>query len=166
MPLKTFNRNPTQSGLRSLWRAVVSVTVYPAESSQSSETEIYWRACDGPSCPRRSVLPCRREVQRVVLSTQFVRILSVLERHTLDGPSWDPSTQTVITRNKIYCPKRLTGRYNRYQFTHRSSPDDQKKENKGDSSTGRFYHCTLMDAISLDLNLRTSLSKMATGSSS
>ena len=28
-----------------------------------------------------------------------------------DGPSWDPSTQTVITRNKLYCSKRLTGRY-------------------------------------------------------
>ena len=40
-----------------------------------------------------------------------------MERDTLevrrahDGPSWDPSTQTVITRNKLYCSKRLTGRY-------------------------------------------------------
>ena len=33
--------------------------------------------------------------------------LSVLERDLLDGPSWNPSTQTVITRNKLYCSKRL-----------------------------------------------------------
>ena len=33
-------------------------------------------------------------------------------RRAHDGPSWDPSTQTVITRNKLYCSKRLTGRYN------------------------------------------------------
>ena len=51
-------------------------------------------------------------------------------RRAHDGPSWDPSTQTVITRNKLYCSKPLTGRYNRYQFTHRSSANDHKKKNK------------------------------------
>ena len=31
-----------------------------------------------------------------------------MERDPLYGPSWDPSTQTAITRNKLYCSKRLT----------------------------------------------------------
>ena len=32
-------------------------------------------------------------------------------RRAHDGLSCDPSIETVITRNKLYCSKRLTGRY-------------------------------------------------------
>ena len=69
------------------------------------------RANDGPSC--HSVVKFRESI-----SLPKFQNLSVLNetpstnRRAHDGPSWDPSTQTVITRNKLYCSKRLTGRYN------------------------------------------------------
>ena len=129
------------NSLKSLWRSVVPTTVRPAIPSWSSES--------------RSQYP-------------IFQNLSVLERDTLDAPSyssiekfrelfWVPNfseTKCFGTRpprrsvvpmtvrrgvrrlrqlwpeNKLYCSKRLTDRYNRYQFTHRSSSNDHKKKNK------------------------------------
>ena len=90
------------------------------------------RAYDGPSC---HFVAKFREFFSVSNFSEFYvfwnETLSTVRR-AHDGPSWDPSTQTVTTRNKLYCSKRLTGHYNRYQFTHRSSPNDHKKKNKGE----------------------------------
>ena len=47
-------------------------------------------------------------------------------------PSWVPSSQPVFPEIKSAAQNDSTGRYNRYQFTPRSSPHDHKKENKGE----------------------------------
>ena len=100
-------------GLRSLWRPVVPATVRPATPSQSSETQFPWRVCDGPSYPRRSVLPFRYKVQRVAFSTQISEFLSVLKRDSLDGPScpWRSVVGSIVpasfSRIKVCCSKWL-----------------------------------------------------------
>ena len=53
-------------------------------------------------------------------------------RRAHDGPSWGPSPQPIFPEIKSAAQNDLTGHYNRYQFTHRSSQNDHKKENKGE----------------------------------
>ena len=53
-------------------------------------------------------------------------------RRAHDVPSWVPSSQPVFPEIKSAAQNDKTGRYIRYQFTHRSSPNDHKKENKGE----------------------------------
>ena len=56
--------------------------------------------CDGPSFPRRSVLPFRYEVKRVDFSTQISEFLvfwndtPLTARRAHDGPSWVPLSQS------------------------------------------------------------------------
>ena len=72
-------------------------------------------------------------------SVQISDFLSVLKRDPAtvrrahDGPSLGSSPQPVFfSEIKSAAQNNYIGRYIRYQFTHRSSPNDHKKENKGE----------------------------------
>ena len=53
-------------------------------------------------------------------------------RRAHDVPSWVPSSQPVFLEIKSAAQNDYIGRYNIYQFTHHSSTNDHKKENKGE----------------------------------
>ena len=84
-------------------RFVVDVTARPAGPSQFTESRF---------------------------SVPNFKILSAMGRHSLDGPSWlrrsvtTSVVPTVFPEMDSVAQNDYTGRYNRYQFTHRSSPND------------------------------------------
>ena len=176
MPLKIFTEIRPSLGLRSLWWAVVTATVRPAASVTEFRDwnllKILWRSVMPVMvCP---VISSRSSESRFQYPN--FRILSVLEQDPLDGPSWDPSTQTVITRINSTAQKWLNRSLQYIPIypsfvLERSLEETQGRKGVPESvnrcgyfscisasfsqvasSTGRFFHWTLMDAISLDLS--------------
>ena len=107
-PFKTFSRNPTQSGLRSLRRSVVSTTVHATAPSRRSESRSQYpdfqswsvleRRCsaDRRACDGSSYLPSR------VMRRAIEEITQVWDDGVHHGPSW-PWRSVAWSVNQSVC---------------------------------------------------------------
>ena len=113
-PFKTFSRNPTQLGLRSMWRSVISTTIRAAVPSWSSESRSQYQDFQSWSVlERRSSTDRRAYDGSSYLSSRVVqgnnrRITQVRDDGVHDGPSWPwRSVETMTVRRVIRRPNQF-----------------------------------------------------------